>query len=86
MAPHSAVSDLAVPECTRTPLFQISPYLGRRVQGRVFRTILRGREVFASGQVTEPAIGQNLLLGPSPEPATDGAADTGTKTAARSAL
>ncbi|XP_043220876.1 allantoinase-like [Amphibalanus amphitrite] len=43
---------------------KISPYLARQVRGRVHRTILRGSEIFGSGQLTSPPAGQKLLLGP----------------------
>ena len=58
-------------------VFQMSPYLGRRVRGRVHRTFLRGREVFSGGQVVDTPLGDRLLLGP-PTPDTAGTAQTAT--------
>jgi allantoinase len=37
---------------------KLSPYLGREFRGRVERTLLRGRTIFADGQVVEPRAGQ----------------------------
>jgi allantoinase len=35
-----------------------TPYLGRRLRGRVVRTILRGRTVFCDGRVVAPSRGR----------------------------
>ncbi|XP_037071497.1 allantoinase-like isoform X2 [Pollicipes pollicipes] len=43
---------------------KISPYIGRRVRGRVHQTLVRGEVVFSDGQVVEVATGSQLLLGP----------------------
>lgn len=34
-----------------------SPYVGRRLQGRVCRTLVRGRTVFCNGQIVSPPVG-----------------------------
>ncbi|XP_043191844.1 allantoinase-like [Amphibalanus amphitrite] len=54
---------------------KISPYLGRQVRGRVHRTILRGCEIFGSGQLTTPPAGQKLLLGPRQNQTSDEAGE-----------
>jgi allantoinase len=35
-----------------------SPYIGRRLRGRVTQTILRGRTIFKDGKVTAKPLGQ----------------------------
>lgn len=40
-----------------------SPYLGRKVSGRVLRTFLRGEEIFAEGKFCAKASGRFLLKG-----------------------
>lgn len=43
---------------------RLSPYLGRTLRGRVQRTLVRGRTVFADGTAVGPAIGE--LVRPAP--------------------
>jgi len=43
---------------------KMSPYIGRRVRGRVHQTVLRGEVIFTAGSVVEQPRGTQLLLGP----------------------
>jgi allantoinase len=45
---------------------RLSPYVGRTLRGRVRRTLVRGRTVFADGTPVGPAIGE--LVRPEPRP------------------
>ncbi|MFM7206607.1 MAG: allantoinase AllB [Planctomycetaceae bacterium] len=47
---------------------RLSPYVGRTLRGRVRRTIVRGRTVWADGRAFGPAIGE--LVAPVPHPST----------------
>ncbi|MFM9023869.1 MAG: amidohydrolase family protein [Planctomycetaceae bacterium] len=46
---------------------RLSPYLGRTLRGRVRRTLLRGRSIFAAGRAVGPAVG--TLVRPEPRAA-----------------
>lgn len=68
-----AVADLAVVDVAHAaPLaaadlrdrHQLSPYVGRVLRGRVRRTLLRGRTVWADGAAVGPAIGTLVRPGP----------------------
>ena len=64
------VADLAIVDVAHAaPLaaadrHKLSPYVGRTLRGRVRRTLVRGRTVFADGRAVGPAIGE--LVRPAP--------------------
>jgi allantoinase len=37
---------------------KLSPYIGHEFRGRIERTLLRGRTIFADGTLVEPRAGQ----------------------------
>ena len=72
----NADADFALVDARRTWTFEakqlhtkggISPYLGRTFRGAVVRTIVRGRTVFADGEIVGEA-GWGTLVKPEPQP------------------
>lgn len=58
-----AVADLGVSDGVVAAIAEhhISPHVGRRLRGRVVRTVLRGRTVYADGRIVAEPAGRLLV-------------------------